>query len=56
MKVQCQLYIGLESSTVVTAKKDLRIKFIDAATLTAEVEYNGMNVEIRMLGIRYTII
>ena len=39
---------GLESSTVVTAKKDIRIEFIDAAALTAEVEYNGMNAEIRM--------
>ena len=38
----------LESSTVVTAKKDIRIEFIDAAALTAEVEYNGMNAEIRM--------
>lgn len=47
---------GLESSTVVTAKKDIRIEFIDAAALTAEVEYNGTDVEIRRLGIRYTII
>lgn len=39
---------GLESSTVVTAKKDIRIEFIDAAALTAEVEYNGMNAEIRV--------
>ena len=38
----------LESNTVVSAKKDIRVEFIDAAPLTAEVEYDGNNAEISM--------